>query len=588
MRKQPEKQATPKRQIPAYYKAGVVGCGLILLIVGVVGVAYINVLTTTRTAEQIAHHYQPALERLLGTEYDLHEAQVMIGNYIALPTSVGRSAYVARYREHLGRAQARFAEFQALVPQLADSRSLQSDYLAVLENWSTLAEASLGHEGELDPMQYGELIVQYANLRAALHRISEQSLGSAMRVASAQLISDARAARQMLVATLAAALLLGSAVTWGGVRAIRGQHEQIMAEKAQRERDATRREFEHRLHRAFELVQNEHSALGMVGDALTEMLQPGQHGELLLADSSVAHLQTAAATAPDPARAGCSVTDPHECPAIRRNAQMTFASNQVFETCPYLRNRAEEPCSALCTPISIMGRTTGVLHVVGPAELLPTEGQRRSLGTLAAATGDELGMIRAFATKHQQANTDTLTGLANRRSLEARIPQILAQGEFSIAFIDIDRFKPLNDAHGHETGDRALRLFADVLREALRPNDIAARWGGEEFVIVLPGISVGTAIPVIERIRDRLRMALASGVVPAFTVSCGLSDSRRAPTFQEAVAQADDALLSAKRSGRNRIELAIHQGGDDTADAQGALPPQAVDDVLAKTEAASG
>src|SRR5690606_30303555 len=118
-----------------------------------------------------------------------------IGNYIALPTSVGRSAYVARYREHLGRAQARFAEFQALVPQLADSRSLQSDYLAVLENWSTLAEASLGHEGELDPMQYGELIVQYANLRAALHRISEQSLGSAMRVASAQLISDARAAR---------------------------------------------------------------------------------------------------------------------------------------------------------------------------------------------------------------------------------------------------------------------------------------------------------------------------------------------------------------------------------------------------------
>src|SRR5690606_10089241 len=168
---------------------------------------------------------------------------------------------------------------------------------------------------------------------------------------------------------------------------------------------------------------------------------------------------------------------------------MAFGNNQVFETCPYLRDRGEGACSALCMPISIMGRTTGVLHVVGPAERLPADSQWRALGALASATGDELGMIRAFATKHKQANTDTLTGLANRRSLEARIPEIVARGDFSVAFIDIDRFKPLNDTHGHDTGDRALRLFADVLRRALRPDDIAARWGGEEFVVVLPGIS---------------------------------------------------------------------------------------------------
>src|SRR5690606_28896300 len=116
-------------------KAGVVGCGLILLIVAVVGVAYMNVLTTTRSAERIANHYQPALERLLGTEYDLHEAQVMLGNYLALPTSVGRTAYVARYREHLGRAERRFAEFQSLV---LDGGALQSDYLAQLHNWTDL------------------------------------------------------------------------------------------------------------------------------------------------------------------------------------------------------------------------------------------------------------------------------------------------------------------------------------------------------------------------------------------------------------------------------------------------------------------
>lgn len=577
-----------KRQFTTYNKAGVVGCGLILLIVGVVGVAYLNVLTTTRSAERIANHYQPALERLLGTEYDLHEAQVMLGNYFAMPTSVGRSAYVARYREHLGRAQLRFAEFQALMPDQARTGGLQSDYQALLKNWVQLVDALLKHEGMLDPMQYGEMTVQYANLRAALLRIIDQDLGSEMRIATAQLVSETRAARQMLVTTLIVALLLGSAVTWAGMRAIRGQHDQIMAEKAEREREAGRREFEHRVHRAFELVQTEPAALAVVREAMAETLRPEQQGELLIADSSVAHLQRVVATAPDAARTGCSVTDPHECPAIRRNSQMAFPDNSSFETCPYLRNRGESASSALCMPISIMGRTTGVMHVVGPASQLPADSQRRALSALATSTGDELGMIRAFATKHKQANTDTLTGLANRRNLEARIPEIIARGEYSLAFIDIDRFKALNDTHGHETGDRALRLFADVLRRALRPNDIATRWGGEEFVVVLPGIPAESAVPVLERIRDGLRGALESGAVPGFTVSCGVSDSRRSRNFQEAVAQADSALLGAKRSGRNRIEVTQQKRPADAsppAADDSPLAPEGIDSVLRKSAA---
>ncbi|HUG73386.1 MAG TPA: GGDEF domain-containing protein, partial [Steroidobacteraceae bacterium] len=459
----------------------------------------------------------------------------------------------------------------------------------LLKSYSDLVDASLAPGVSLDLVQFSGVIVRYADLSAALHRLIEQGLGSTMSDAGAQLITQTRAAWKMLAATLAVALLLGGAVTWGGVRAIRGQHEQILAEKSERESEARRREFEHRLHRAFELVQTEQAALGVVRDALGETLQPEQHGELLISDSSVAHLQRVVATAPDPARTGCSVTDPNECPAVRRNAQMAFANNSVFDTCPYLRHRGEQPCSALCMPISVMGRTTGVLHIVGPPDRLPNGSQWRAIGALASATGDELGMIRAFATKHRQANTDTLTGLANRRSLEARIPEIVARGDFSIAFIDIDRFKALNDTHGHETGDRALRLFADALRRALRPDDIAARWGGEEFVVVLPGIAAENAVHVIERIRDGLRNALASGAVPGFTVSCGLSDSRRAQDFQDAVAQADEALLCAKRSGRNRIELATHQSRADAtlpAADEPLLPPEGVDSVLRKSAVA--
>lgn len=581
----PEPPPAP-RQIPAYYKAAVVGCGLILLIVGVVGVAFMNVLTTTRSAERLANQYQPALQMLLGAESDLHEANVMLGNYMAMVTSANRDSYLARYREHVVRAEKRFGDFQELVPGLA-AGSLQSDYLALVKDWTTMVDALMQNPALLqDPMQYGEMTVRYANMRSALHRIIDQDLGNAMTVAGAQLISETRSARQMLVATLAVALLLGSAVTWGGVRAIRGQHEQILAEKAQRERETHRREFEHRLHRAFELVQNESSALGIVHDALAESLRPGQYGELLIADSSVAHLTRVVSTSTDPAQPGCSVSDPHECPAIRRNAQMAFPNNSVFETCPYLRGRGDAACSALCMPISIMGRTTGVLHVVGPADRLPADSQWRALGALASSTGDELGMIRAFATKHKQANTDTLTGLENRRSLESRIPEIVSHGDYSIAFIDIDRFKELNDTHGHETGDRALRLFGDVLRRTLRPDDIAARWGGEEFVVVLPGVGAGNAVAVIERVRDGLRMALASGAVPSFTVSCGVSDSTRATGFQETVAQADEALLAAKRGGRNRIELTRHHGGVPSLAVDAMSPPEVLGTLLGKATAA--
>lgn len=545
-----------KRQLPAYYKAAIVGCGLILLIVAVVGVAYLNVKTTTRTAEDIANQYQPALEHLLGAEADLHQSNVEIGNYFAFPMSMDRSTYVTRYRELLNRSEQRFRQFQQTVPELGDVNGFQKDYEGLVNTWGKMVDSMVKRDGVIEPNEFGEMSVTYSNARAALLKIIDQDLGQQMNLAATKLISESHAARQMLLTTLVVALLLGGAVTWAGVIAIRGQHTEILAEKAERERESRGREFEHRLHRAFELVQSEPTAFNVVRDAMTEALDAEHLGQLLIADSSIAHLERITTT-PGGAFPGCGVTDAQECPAIRRNTQMVFATNRGFETCSYLRDRGQGSCSAMCMPISVMGRTSGVLHVVGPAEQLPDAEQQRALAAIATSTGNELGMLRAFATKHQQANTDTLTGLGNRRSLESRLPQIIARGEFSVAFIDIDRFKPLNDTHGHETGDRALRLFADVLRNAVRPDDVAARWGGEEFVVVLPGIGAEDAVPVVERIRENLHGALASGAVPRFTVSAGLSDSSRAPSFQMAIEQADEALLLAKRSGRDRIEVAM-------------------------------
>ena len=120
---------------------------------------------------------------------------------------------------------------------------------------------------------------------------------------------------------------------------------------------------------------------------------------------------------------------------------------------------------------------------------------------------------------------------------------------------DLDRFKDLNDTFGHDTGDRALRLFARVLRSSLRDDDIVARHGGEEFVIVLPGADVVASAPVLHRLQRRLAEELADAKLPTFTVSLGLVDSAVGGEFTDLVKLADRALLQAKVAGRDRVVI---------------------------------
>ena len=159
-----------------------------------------------------------------------------------------------------------------------------------------------------------------------------------------------------------------------------------------------------------------------------------------------------------------------------------------------------------------------------------------------------------MARSETQASTDSLTGLFNRRSIESATHQLVRDGSsFVVAFADLDHFKVLNDTHGHETGDRALRLFARVLRDSVRPTDVPARYGGEEFVVVLPDCSVDDAVSVAHRLRRRLAEALHAPNVLPFTVSVGIARSGPDNGLTETVARADEALLAAKAAGRDRV-----------------------------------
>jgi diguanylate cyclase (GGDEF)-like protein len=235
---------------------------------------------------------------------------------------------------------------------------------------------------------------------------------------------------------------------------------------------------------------------------------------------------------------------------------LTFDSSTALDACPYLQDQVEA-CSAICVPVSVNGTTIGVVHAAGPDGDRASRHQLTGLELIARRASDRVGMLRAFAKSETQANTDALTGLPNRRSLEDAAHRLdLAGTSYAVAFGDLDRFKMLNDIHGHATGDAALRLFSRVLRSALRPDDLVGRFGGEEFVVVLPGCDQVEAFEVLGRIRTGLANAVAESNIPAFTVSFGLSEAHEGATFDALVRTSDAALLEAKARGRNCIVAA--------------------------------
>ena len=197
--------------------------------------------------------------------------------------------------------------------------------------------------------------------------------------------------------------------------------------------------------------------------------------------------------------------------------------------------------------MSVAGKTTGVVHLTGPSGHPPSGEAVIAVEVLARRASERVAMVRAFEQTSMQANTDALTGLANRRAIETRLREEERVGDgYALVYCDLDHFKDLNDLHGHETGDRALRLFARVLRDAVRPNDVAARYGGEEFLVLLAGCGADEATVILDRIRENLASAILTGSVPPFTCSFGVALSSDGNRPDRVIAAADAALLDAK------------------------------------------
>jgi diguanylate cyclase (GGDEF)-like protein len=172
---------------------------------------------------------------------------------------------------------------------------------------------------------------------------------------------------------------------------------------------------------------------------------------------------------------------------------------------------------------------------------------------------------RKLQSAEQNATTDGLTGLLNRRSFDDRLIELSAYSvrhrePLSLLMLDIDRFKSVNDEFGHPAGDVALRFVADRVRRVLRLGDLAFRYGGEEFAVLLRKCDAIGGLGVYDRLRDELKrtpVELGRGASKCLSVSGGLATMETGNNFREGelVSRADEALYRAKHGGRDKVEM---------------------------------
>ncbi len=218
-----------------------------------------------------------------------------------------------------------------------------------------------------------------------------------------------------------------------------------------------------------------------------------------------------------------------------------------------------------CLPLAVQGELYGVLSVAGthepPIELLLSVGDAIKLA---------LANIDLREALREQATHDPLTGLFNRRYLEASLPRELhrvqREGDpLCVVMIDIDHFKRFNDRYGHEAGDILLREVAWVFRDGIRRSDIACRYGGEEFLLVLPGSSLAetrTRVEAMAMLIRTLRIDYLGRRLDPVTISVGLAARQHHESMAELIRAADEALYLAKAGGRDQLVVAERNMAD--------------------------
>jgi diguanylate cyclase (GGDEF)-like protein/PAS domain S-box-containing protein len=278
-----------------------------------------------------------------------------------------------------------------------------------------------------------------------------------------------------------------------------------------------------------------------------------------------------------PTLAGKPTFNPTDCWALRQGKPHFYTSSATDSLAPKCYHiSGDVKGSHLCMPISAQGEIIGLFYL---EKLNSEEGtirinksgndfdksQLKLARTLAEHISLSLANLKLRETLRHQAIRDALTGLFNRRYLQETLGREIHRAQrqntsLGVVMLDVDHFKIFNDTHGHEAGDRLLAVFGRYLKDSIRAEDIACRYGGEEFTLILPDINPETLIKRAEVIRvgtKNLEVSSHGKVLGGVTISLGLSYFPHHGNDAETLLQAADAALyQAKRRGRDRVVMA--------------------------------
>jgi diguanylate cyclase (GGDEF)-like protein len=215
-------------------------------------------------------------------------------------------------------------------------------------------------------------------------------------------------------------------------------------------------------------------------------------------------------------------------------------------------------------PIGRDDTLIGCLVICSPDEGSITDDEARNVGLLGAIAANALEIVWEIEEVNRRAETDALTGLANRRRFDESLQRELSHSDrfgqpVSLVLVDIDHFKTVNDTHGHEAGDAVLRAVARMLADGVRGVDVCARFGGEEMAILLPQTTAAGAFELADRLRRRIagRPIRHNESDITVTASFGVASYPDVVPVRDGLFQAADAALySAKHDGRNCVKLA--------------------------------
>jgi diguanylate cyclase (GGDEF)-like protein len=255
------------------------------------------------------------------------------------------------------------------------------------------------------------------------------------------------------------------------------------------------------------------------------------------------------------------------CWALRRGKPYRFGVDQSNPPCSHLGSSA--PRHTLCIPLSAQGESFGNLLIASNEEksagLMNAE-EQLFIETAASSIALALANLRLREKLRLQSIRDALTGLYNRRYLDDILPREINRANrnehpLSILLFDIDHFKDFNDTHGHNAGDFVLQNLAEMMLSIIRESDIACRYGGEEFMVILPNTSLEIAQKRAETLRQEISqntLKFMDKLLGAITVSIGVAAyPQHGEQAGALIKSADEALYQAKQNGRNRVMVSV-------------------------------